>query len=602
MRALIERLPLRARFLVAPLLGLALLALLSGAFLLESRRQGDLLERLAGDDISHLRFYFQVFATVSEQHVALYELLSRARELSEEQVYEQAQPRLEALHAATDMLQRAADRMGSSAASGVAPLARSVAHRVRHYRQAVGGAAEISTLDLGEGAKRLVAAGPPFSALNRAFLDLIEGQQALLAADIAGQVERTRDRGVAFAVAGVGLAILLLALSLVLAQYLSRRLERQLAVLTSMVGAGEKVEISGANEVEKIETAIAAFRDLHARLGESRRALEASNVDLERRVASRTLELSEANASLRLYAQALRSTREAIVLLDGERRVIEANLAYERMCGVPRSELCGAALRLGGVDDGAAAAELWRAVAAEGHWTGEVLHARPDGDEFPAWMTVNAVRSEEGRREHFVAVLRDITDLKQGERRLKQLAFFDSLTGLPNRALFLDRLETAVQQQQRGGGGLALLYVDLDGFKYVNDTLGHAAGDRLLAEMAQRLLACVRAADTVARVGGDEFGVIVAESNDEAVRGVARRIVDAVRVPAAIDAETVRLGASVGISFYGADAADAEELQLHADAAMYEAKQAGRDQFRMFRPRERPSAASAARPTRTSPA
>ena len=184
---------------------------------------------------------------------------------------------------------------------------------------------------------------------------------------------------------------------------------------------------------------------------------------------------------------------------------------------------------------------------------------------------------------HYVCVSRDITDLKRNERELKRLAFTDTLTELPNRALFHDRLDVALAGAERDKTVLGVMFIDLDRFKDVNDTLGHAAGDKLLVEISRRIGECLRSADTLARMGGDEFTAILGRLTTRAdATAVADRIIEAVRRPVLLGEETVYVGASVGISFYPSDARDAETLQKYADMAMYEAKEAGRGQHRSF--------------------
>jgi len=268
-------------------------------------------------------------------------------------------------------------------------------------------------------------------------------------------------------------------------------------------------------------------------------------------------------------------------LADTGRRIIEVNPAYERVTGRSRDEVLGTALQVPGDDDAGAAP--WQLVASDGHWTGEIVDRRKNGELFPSWATLSAVRNDAGELTHYVSVTRDITVLKQNERQLKQLAFYDSLTGLPNRALFNDRLGVALARSHRDGGVVAVMCIDLDHFKYVNDTLGHPAGDRLLIEIAQRIGRCVREVDTVARMGGDEFMVMLTDvrGEGEAV-AVAERIVEAVGRPVELDGETVYVGASVGVSLCPRDGADAGTLHKTADLAMYEAKHGGRGQVRVF--------------------
>ena len=213
------------------------------------------------------------------------------------------------------------------------------------------------------------------------------------------------------------------------------------------------------------------------------------------------------------------------------------------------------------------------------------MDRRNDGESFPCWALFNAVRDEHGKPVHYVCVMRDITKLKQNEQQLEKLAFHDSLTGLPNRALFKDRLNVALAGAARQKSMLGVIYLDLDRFKYVNDTLGHAAGDRLLIEISQRIGRCLRASDTLARMGGDEFTILLPQLGAEAdAVQIAERIIEAVGEAVQLGDESVYVGASIGISYFPRDGRDAETMQKNADVAMYEAKEAGRGQHRVFSP------------------
>jgi diguanylate cyclase (GGDEF)-like protein/PAS domain S-box-containing protein len=293
----------------------------------------------------------------------------------------------------------------------------------------------------------------------------------------------------------------------------------------------------------------------------------------------------EAERHLRIYAEVIRSTGESVIITDPEGKVVEINPAYQRATGRSREDVIGKNLRLSGPDLQSKEfyRKLWRELKAEGYWTGEIMDRRDDGTLFPSWVLINAVRDEQGKPVHYVCVMRDITRLKQNEQLLEKLAFHDSLTGLPNRALFKDRLNVALAGATRQKSMLAVMYLDLDRFKYVNDSLGHAAGDRLLVEISRRIGRCLRSADTLARMGGDEFTVLLAHlgSQADAVQ-IAERIIEAVGKAVQLGDETAYVGASIGISYFPKDGNDAETMQMNADLAMYEAKEAGRGQYRVF--------------------
>jgi diguanylate cyclase (GGDEF)-like protein len=225
-----------------------------------------------------------------------------------------------------------------------------------------------------------------------------------------------------------------------------------------------------------------------------------------------------------------------------------------------------------------------------GNWQGEVWGRRKNGEEFPTWLTLSAVRDSAGAVIHFISTHSDITERKDAEARIHELAFFDSLTGLPNRRLLHDRLKQTVTASSRSGDHAALLFIDLDNFKTLNDTLGHDVGDLLLKQVAERLLKCVREGDTVARLGGDEFVVILKlrGTRPRAAASVAEMV--AAKILAALD-QVYRFGgiahhsaASIGVCLFDGATAPIDELMKQADLAMYRAKAAGRNTVRFFDP------------------
>ncbi len=313
------------------------------------------------------------------------------------------------------------------------------------------------------------------------------------------------------------------------------------------------------------------------------RALRAANQKLELRIDERTRELRKAGQELQLMATVVESTSEAIVITDLGGNIILVNEAFCRECGYEASELLGRNPRIlkSGRHGAQFYKELWSRLAAEGSWAGEIWNRTKAGTIHPEWLTINLLRDAEGERSCYVGVSTDISLMKETEDRLNQLAYYDTLTKLPNRALFKDRLALAILQAQRYGHRLALLMIDLDRFKFVNDALGHEAGDKLLVEVAQRITQRIRASDTVCRLGGDEFTVIL----DRIGRGenagiVARGIITELNSPFSLEGRDVFVGASIGISIFPEDDGCAEGLTRKADAAMYQAKAEGRNIYR----------------------
>ena len=295
-------------------------------------------------------------------------------------------------------------------------------------------------------------------------------------------------------------------------------------------------------------------------------------------------ERKRAEEKLRQAATVFDNTTEAIVVADGEGRVSAINRAFTEITGYTSGEILGQDLR---VLQSGQYAELYRemlvALSRSGQWQGEVWNRHKGGEVYPAWGSISTVRNEVGEITNYVAVFTDISAIKRTEERLSHLAHHDALTDLPNRLLFSVRLEHALERAKRHRGQVALLFVDLDRFKAINDSLGHATGDAVLQEVARRLKRCVRAEDTVARLGGDEFTVImdeVAHSEDAAV--LAGKIIEVLRQPYAVDGQMVNTSASVGISVFPNDADQADDLAKGADAAMYYAKNQGRNTYRFF--------------------
>jgi diguanylate cyclase len=300
-----------------------------------------------------------------------------------------------------------------------------------------------------------------------------------------------------------------------------------------------------------------------------------------------------------LLARALEAAADAVFIADREGRIVWVNDAFCRLSGYGRDEAIGRTpgLLKSGKQSPDFYRELWETILAGRTWQGELVERRRDGSLWTASQVVTPLLDEAGQVTHFVAIQHDVTASTREREEIQRLAFHDGLTGLPNRISFLDLLDRAIVRAGAEGQLFALLYLDLDRFKPVNDALGHAAGDQLLIAVAERLRAAVRKTDTVARLGGDEFAVLLTdvEHPEVAAAALAGKLVDRISQPYMLNRRRIEIGASVGISVYPGDGATADALLSHADAAMYAAKAHGRQQFRFFDPA---SASAAARPPR----
>ncbi len=314
-------------------------------------------------------------------------------------------------------------------------------------------------------------------------------------------------------------------------------------------------------------------------------ALLASQARLQQHNAELTSTVAERTRSMQLAYAVVENTGEGVMVLDRNGIAIQVNPAFSRITGYSFDEFVGQSSRLLRSDrhDKDFYDKAWEVLRRNGTWTGEVWSRHKDGSHFLERRSVNLIRDERGRLSHIVSVFNDITDSHTKDEQLRHLAFHDPLTGLGNRALLQDRLEMGIAQARRQGSRLAVLYLDLDQFKAVNDSLGHPVGDRLLQQVSERLKRCLRASDTLARIGGDEFVVLmndVADGHDCSL--LASKLTDAIARPLDLDASRIHVRTSIGIALFPDDGEDAKGLMKCADMAMYAAKAAGRNTCRFF--------------------
>lgn len=289
--------------------------------------------------------------------------------------------------------------------------------------------------------------------------------------------------------------------------------------------------------------------------------------------------------NLRLAATVFEASAEAITITDAQANVLRVNSAFTSMTGYSDHEIVGGNPRMlkSGTHGREFYQNMWSTLNDTGQWQGEIWNRRKNGDIFPAWLTLCAVKDGQGRTTNYVGISRDITLRKEAEERVSYQASHDGLTGLPNRSLFHDRLAHAIAHANREKHELALLFLDLDRFKMINDTLGHAVGDFLLQSVVKRLTAGTRETDTLARWGGDEFIVLLEKikgSQEAAV--TARRLLDLLAKPFCVQGQEVFITGSIGISLFPKDGEDVQSLLRNADIAMYRAKELGKNDYKFY--------------------
>ncbi|MFC1747790.1 EAL domain-containing protein [Pseudomonadota bacterium] len=328
--------------------------------------------------------------------------------------------------------------------------------------------------------------------------------------------------------------------------------------------------------------------------------LDKNRRHLEGVAASRTAELETLNERLeselkdkkkadernKLSTQVFENVAESIIVSDPKGNIIYINSACTSISGYSGEELLGKtpAILRSNHHDNDFYKQMWHSLLSTGQWQGEVWNRRKSGEVYPQWLNISSIKDDSGELSHYVALGRDITELKRAEKKIFHQAYHDPLTGLPNRLLFEDRLKQSVSRAGRSEKKLAVMFLDLDHFKNLNDSLGHQTGDLFLKQVADQFVNCLRTEDTVSRLGGDEFTVILEgiESKEDAST-VAQKLIDIFSTPFDVEGNEIYLGVSIGLSLFPTDSDDVETLIKYADLAMYHAKASDRNNYQFFK-------------------
>jgi diguanylate cyclase (GGDEF)-like protein/PAS domain S-box-containing protein len=292
----------------------------------------------------------------------------------------------------------------------------------------------------------------------------------------------------------------------------------------------------------------------------------------------------EEESALRLAARVFESSGEAILITDAKVNAVAVNHAFVQMSGYRSEEVLGRnpSILASGRHDAEYFRAMWSDIDNHGYWQGEIWDKHKSGRVYPKWMSITTVRDDKGEVVNYISIARDTTEETEAEKNIHFLAYYDVLTGLPNRTLLRDRLGQMIAVSHRDGHQFALLFLDLDRFKYINDSMGHSVGDRLLQSVASRIQECVREGDTVARLGGDEFIVLLREAGESEAAVVSQKLLSALATPYDLDGQVIATQASIGISIYPDHAQEADILIKNADMAMYRAKEEGRNNYQFF--------------------
>lgn len=280
---------------------------------------------------------------------------------------------------------------------------------------------------------------------------------------------------------------------------------------------------------------------------------------------------------LRLHAHIFQNSEEGILIADAEERIVSVNNAFCRITGYEEKEILGQSMRMFNSDhqDEDFYRRMWEEISITGNWKGEMLELKKTGESYPKWASISAMKDDQDKVTHYFSIFSDISERRRAEERVNYLAYYDALTGLPNRSLLHKLVSQTLSAARRSRANGALLFIDLDRFKPINDTLGHDVGDRLLKQVGERFRKTLRSADVMARIGGDEFVAALFNITKHEHAGIAaQKLLTALENPFLIDGNELHLGASIGISIFPQDSMDTETLLRYADVAMYRAKQA----------------------------
>ena len=304
------------------------------------------------------------------------------------------------------------------------------------------------------------------------------------------------------------------------------------------------------------------------------------------RATQATVDRQKVQTKLQLAADVMANAEEGILVVDTHSRIESVNRAFTKLTGYAQEEVLGRnpSFLRSGRHNKQFFHSMWESIEKQGLWQGEIWNRHKDGKIYPEWLTITAIKDDKGAVANYVGMFLDITHFKVKESQLESLAYRDALTGLPNRILVKDRLEQNLAMAKRGGTMSAVLFLDLDGFKAVNDSNGHHVGDILLQEVARRFKSCIREEDTLGRLGGDEFLICIRKiEHTHEIKVVVKRLINCLKTNALIiDGHRCSVGVSIGISFYPENGEDAETLIHCSDIAMYAAKDGGKKKYRVY--------------------
>ncbi len=574
---------LRSKFLVAPAIALFLMLVLGAILILAARNQHETLADLERQELIVAEQVMNLFGRLSRNHAGLFDLLvNEAPSRNEEEIYETGKPYIYSVYAVEKQFTDAAlaSRFDGDKRANYNKLRKELGDYRSHAITAI----EMATVDRQLALEHMERATEHYNRLDTQFVTLLDAVFDDMGREFEGlRKDAAHNQSLFFSILFVAVSGALLA-----AIYLSGLLSKDLSSLISVMGrlaSGERSAqipaLSSSHEVKAMATALRVFKENLVQLDATARETLRVNESLEAEVSER----KRAEKELQLAASVFEHSMDGIMVTDAQARILSVNPAFTDITGYTRQEALGQTPRLlrSGRHPKEFYESMWRALRQAAMWQGEIWNRRKNGEIYPEWRNISVVRDAQGKVRRYISIFADITDKKLSEERIYRLAHYDVLTGLPNRSLFEERLSQALIAARRQRRKAAVLYLDLDRFKLINDTLGHPAGDQFLQQVGARLKSCLRAGDVVARLGGDEFVLVLADlETGDHIASTATRVLDSVAKPMTIMDEEVCVTVSIGISVYPDDSEDAETLLKNADTALYRVKDQGKNSYSFY--------------------
>jgi diguanylate cyclase (GGDEF)-like protein/PAS domain S-box-containing protein len=579
-----NKLSLRNKFLVAPGIGILFLVLLANQFHKLSEIQNNYVAELQKKDMYVADILLTHLSEFLKNQSDFYSVIEHSSEynLSGQKIYLELNPIIYNLHNIEKVLKQPA--MIEYMEIHNIDFYEHLLSDIEKFHSKLLSASEISTVDLKKAHNLLQSVTKIFFHAQEDFTYCIQETRKVAEKKSIQMQEQFREQAIWLLINFIAFLLLMLIISI----YLSRKLSGDLALMINSMGELAKGNIhvkvpnlTSSPEVEEMAKSFSIFRNTLQQLDQSNELTLSINQDLHTEIKNR----QKVESELRLIATVFEQGTEGIVITDTNSVILKVNPAFTSITGYSKDEAIGQNTNIlrSQKHDRMFYQTLWKSIQMDGKWQGEIWNRRKNGEVYPEWRIISSVFNQEGHLQYYISIFSDITNRKLSEDHIYRLAHYDVLTELPNRSLFQERLTQSITHAKRYQQIVGVLFLDLDGFKNINDSMGHVAGDQLLKIVAQRIKTCVREDDTLARLGGDEFTLILANLKSlEAASQIADKILNTFKKPFRLSNHEVFITTSIGISLFPDDGRDVDTLLKNADIAMYHVKDSGKNAYNYF--------------------